>query len=120
MAIDFRVEHREPYSVVRADGEPTLAEFLDFVARLGRASMSWTHDRVLVDLRSVRTLKSASEHQAVGEAVGRHLAHLRHIASVVPADRMTRGSEKPARSAGVNLAVFTNEREAIDWLIAAT
>lgn len=116
MAIDFRVEHRHPYSVVRVDGEPTLGEFLDFVQRLGLESVAWTRGRVLVDLRSVRTLKSLSEHQAIGQAVGRHLGHLLYVASVVPADRLTRGSETTARSAGVNLAVFTNEREAIEWL----
>ena len=116
MGINFRVEQRALYAVVRVDGEPTLEQFLDFVAQLGRQSADWPHDRVLVDLRSIRTLTSFTEHYAVGEAVVRHMAHLRKLASVVPGDRLTRASEKTAQRAGVNLMVFTSEGEAIQWL----
>lgn len=116
MSIDFHVVHRPRYAVVRVDGEPTLDEFLDFIARLGTESAGWSHGRVLCDLRSIRTLQSFTEHYAVGEAAVRHLSHLRWIASVVPGDRLTRVSEKTARRSGVNLMVFTSEGEAIQWL----
>jgi hypothetical protein len=104
---------------VRADGEPTLAEFLGFVEMLGVASRQWPVPRLLVDLRGIRTLTSFTEHYAVGEAVGRHMGHMRQIASLVPADRITRASEKTAQRAGVNMAVFTSEAEALQWLTGA-
>jgi hypothetical protein len=106
--------------VVRVDGEPSLDEFLAFVERLGAQSVTWFSGRVLVDLRSVRTLKAFTEHYAIGEAVGRQLGHLRRVASVVPADRITRASQKTAQQAGVNLVVFTSEGEAIEWLVSGT
>ena len=118
MSIEYSVEHRARYSVVRVAGEPTLDEFLSFIEAVGAQTRQWPHNRALFDLRSVRTLKSFTEHYAVGEAVGRHLAHLRKTASVVPADRLTRASEKTARLAGAKLSVFTGEGEAIDWLAA--
>jgi hypothetical protein len=120
MPIVHTVEHRPQFTVVRADGEPGLAEFLAFVERLGGECRQWPVPRLLVDLRGIRTLTSFTEHYAVGEAVGRHMGHLRRIASVVPADRITRASEKTAQRAGVNMAVFTSEAEAIEWLNAAT
>lgn len=116
MSIRFVVEHRETYCVVRVDGDPTLAEFVAFIERLGIEARGWRTRRALVDLRAVRTLTTAQEHRTVGHAVGTHLAALERIASVVPGDRMTRNSETAARASGVNLRVFTSEGEAVAWL----
>ncbi|MEO8024023.1 STAS/SEC14 domain-containing protein [Polaromonas sp.] len=116
MGVDFSVEQRSGYAVVRVGGDPSLEEFLGFVEVLAEQSRGWEGGRALCDLRKVRTLKSFTEHYAVGEAVGRHLRHLRQVASVVAADRITHTSEKTARNAGVNLMVFTSEDEAIKWL----
>ncbi|WP_298929615.1 STAS/SEC14 domain-containing protein [uncultured Ramlibacter sp.] len=119
MSISFQVEQRTRYAVVRVDGEPALEEFLDFIAQIGAQSQAWPTPRLLVDLRSIRSLKSFTEHYAIGGAVARHMAHLNQVASVVPADRITRASEKTAQKAGVNLAVFTSEGGAIAWLTGA-
>ncbi|MGC1175915.1 STAS/SEC14 domain-containing protein [Polaromonas sp.] len=116
MGVDFSVQQRNGYTVVRVEGDPSLEEFLGFVEVLAEQSRGWQDERALCDLRSVRTLKSFTEHYAVGQAVARHLRHLRQVASVVPADRITHTSEKTAQSAGVNLRVFTSEGEAIKWL----
>lgn len=116
MGIDFSVEQREAYTFIRVEGDPSLEEFLHFVEALAGQSRGWPTGRALCDLRNVRTLKSFTEHYAVGQAVGRHLRHLRQVASVVPPDRITHTSEKTAQNAGVNLMVFTSEDEAIKWL----
>lgn len=118
MSLRFRVEQRPHYAVIRVDGQPTLDEFLAFVEEMAVLSHDWPSDRALVDLRAVRTLKTFSEHYAVGEAVARHMRHMRQVASVVPADRLTRASERTAQNAGFNLAVFTSEGGAIAWLTA--
>lgn len=116
MPIRFSTEHRHTYCVVRVEGEPTLAEFLDFIERLGVEASKWQERRALVDLRAVRTLTTAQEHRAVGHAVACHLAALERLASVVPADRLTRNSEEVANASGANLRVFTGEGEALTWL----
>ena len=118
MSISFHVAHRDSYAVVRVEGEPTLAEFLDFVETVGAQSAGWPTDCALFDLRSVRTLKTFTDHYSVGEAVAKHLRHLRKVASVVPADRLTRASEKTARQSGVALSVFISEGEAMQWLVS--
>lgn len=119
MSVGFTVEHRALYAVIRVQGEPTLAEFIGFVEDVGVQTRDWPTRRLLVDLRNVRTLKSFTEHYAIGGAVVTHLHHMEMVASVVPADRITRASEKRARQSGVNLSVFTSEGEAIAWLEAA-
>ncbi|HVE52006.1 MAG TPA: STAS/SEC14 domain-containing protein [Ramlibacter sp.] len=118
MSLDIKIEHRDAYSVVRVEGEPTLGQFLSFLQLIGVEASAWSARRVLFDLRGVRTLTTFTEHFAVGEEVARQLGHLHRIASVVPVDRITRASEKTARQAGVNLLVFTEEAEAITWLKA--
>ena len=117
MSLRFTPEHRSGYSVVRVEGEPSLEEFLSFLGKVGVETTQWPVKRVMFDLRGVRTLTTFAEHNAVGEATARHLAHLQRIASVVPADRITRASEKTAQRAGVNVRVFTSEAEAIAWLM---
>ncbi|HEY8358871.1 MAG TPA: STAS/SEC14 domain-containing protein [Ramlibacter sp.] len=119
MSIAHSAEHRDGYTVLRVEGEPTIDEFLAMLATVGVESARWPNQRALCDMRSVRTLKAFTEHYAIGEATARHLGHLRKIASVVPADRITRASEKTARQAGTNLRVFTSEGEAIAWLVCA-
>jgi hypothetical protein len=118
MSLSFQVEHREKYSVVRVEGEPTLGQFLSFLQLMGVETAGWPVKRALFDLRGVRSLTTFTEHYAVGEEAARQLHHLHRIASVVPADRITRASEKTAQCAGVNLSVFTDEASAIAWLLA--
>ncbi|HEX7891517.1 MAG TPA: STAS/SEC14 domain-containing protein [Ramlibacter sp.] len=118
MSLSFKVEHREGYSVVRVDGDPSLGQFLSFLHLIGVETAGWPVKRVLLDLRDVRTFATFTEHGAVGEEVARHLQHLHRIASVVPPDRITRASEKAAGQSGVDLTVFTEEGDAIGWLTA--
>jgi hypothetical protein len=118
MSLSFKVEHREGYSVVRLEGEPSLGQFLSFLQLIAIETAGWPSKRALFDLRGVRTLTTFTEHYAIGEEAARQLGHLHRIASVVDADRITRASEKTARRSGINLTVFTDEAEAIAWLTA--
>jgi hypothetical protein len=118
MSLEFAVEQREGYTLVRVAGEPTLGQFLSFIHLVAVESSAWSTRRALFDLRGVRTLTSFTDHYAVGEEAARQLGHLQRIASLVPPERITRASEKTARQAGANLLVFTVEAEAIAWLLA--
>lgn len=118
MSLRYSVTLEERHSVVRTDGEPTLGEFLSFLQALGAETTGWPTKRVLIDLRGVRTLTSFTEHYAIGEEAARQLKHLHRVASVVPADRITRASEKTAQRSGLNLTVFIHEGEALAWLLS--
>jgi hypothetical protein len=72
--------------------------------------------RLLIDLLDVPGTLSPREHERMGRAVAQHLWHLEKIASLVPTAKMTRVSETTAKACGVQLRVFDDLTEAIDWL----
>jgi hypothetical protein len=116
MSLRFDIEHREGYSVVRVDGDPSLGQFLSFLQLIGVETIACRVKRVLFDLRGVQTLTAFTEHYAIGEEAARQLPHLHRVASLVPPHRITRASEKTAQRSGMNLTVFTDEASAIAWL----
>ena len=116
MSLRFESEHRDGYSVVRVEGEPSLGQFLSFLHLIGVETSGWESRRVLFDLRGVQTLTAFTDHYAVGEEAARQLSHLQRVASLVAPNRITRASEKTAQRSGMNLVVFTDEATAVAWL----
>jgi hypothetical protein len=118
MSLSFDVEHREGYSVLRLKGEPSLGQFLSFLQLMGIETAGWPVKRALLDVRGVQSLGTAAEHEAIGEETARQLRHLDRVASLVDPKRITRAGERAAQRAGLDLRVFADEREAIEWLSA--
>jgi hypothetical protein len=116
MNLRFSVEHRDGYSVVRVEGEPSLGQFLSFLHLIAVETGTWTTRRALFDLRGVSTLTTFTDHYSIGEEAARQLSHLQRVASLVEPHRITRASEKTAQRSGMNLIVFTDEAAAIEWL----
>lgn len=94
------------------------------MVRMLRAVATQTREQgdrlVMLDLMQVQESMDATAHFVLGEQVAALLAHLQRLASVVPAHRMTRTSERAARAHGIELRVFNGEGPALDWLLAAT
>ena len=57
-----------------------------------------------------------TDHFQLGSQAAQLLRHLDKLASVVPADKITRTSEKVAQKQGFQLRVFTSMDEAVRWL----
>lgn len=118
MSLHIEWEQHETHGVARLAGAPSLGQFLSFVELLAVETLGWEHGRLLADLRGVTTIQSFTEQFTIGEEAARKLMHLRRIASIVPAERITRNSERPARQKGLDLKVFDNERAALAWLLS--
>ena len=73
--------------------------------------------RLLVNLLDVVGTFGPHEQEAIGMLATRYLSHLERVASLVPEEKLTRVSEQVARSAGMQLRVFTNFTDAVNWLI---
>ncbi|HEX2545896.1 MAG TPA: STAS/SEC14 domain-containing protein [Ramlibacter sp.] len=116
MNFDVVIARTARFIRVTVTGEPAIDELLSMIHLLGVESETWKDDRVLVDLRKVGTEFTRHEQFRIGEETAASLSHMEKIASVVPAERITRVSEKTAKRMGANLCVFDDEGAAIRWL----
>lgn len=117
MPFEHTIVHRDGYSLAVLTGAPSLPQFIAFIQRMAVETRSWPRPCGLFDLRGISTLRSVTDHAAIGAAVAQDLRHLRRIASLVPPDRTTGISRKVAQGAGVSLSVFVEEEAAIQWLL---
>lgn len=117
MTFDLAIDKEERVVRVTVTGDPTVGQLLSLLHLLGVDSESWEQDRALVDLRGVRTDFTREEQFRFGEDAAASLSHMKRIASLVPAGRITRVSEKAARRNGANVCVFDDEAAAIAWLL---
>ena len=73
--------------------------------------------RLLINLMDVVGTFGPEQQRDIGLLAHRYLAHLEKVASLVPPDKITRVSEAAAQAQGLQLRVFTELTEAIDWLV---
>lgn len=99
-------------------GPAEMKSFVELVHDIEEESLTWADRRVLVDLREVEGRLDATEQVFLGEMVAQRLPHLERVASVVPADQITRNSEAAAQTHGMQLRVFSSREEAVAWLKA--
>ena len=99
-------------------GPAEMRSFVELVHDIEEESLTWADRRVLVDLREVEGRLDATEQVFLGEMVAQRLPHLERVASVVPADQITRKSEAAAQTLGMQLRVFSSREEAVAWLKA--
>jgi hypothetical protein len=97
-------------------GSTDLDEMILAIAELGSQSRARGDKRLLVDLQHLANKFRFTDHFQIGEEAARQFQHLERLASVVPAEQITRTSEKVAVKRGLRLRVFTSMDEAIDWL----
>ena len=74
--------------------------------------------RLLINLMDVVGTFGPEQQRDIGLLAHRYLGHLEKVASLVPPEKITRRSEAAAQAQGLQLRVFTELTEAIDWLVA--
>lgn len=116
MPASLHFTHGPAFSVVEVtalafleDAEPALAEIAERTREAGTR-------RLLINLIDVVGTFGPEQQRAIGVLAHRYLHHLEKVASLVPPDKLTRESEAAARAQGMELRVFTQLVEALDWL----
>ena len=90
--------------------EPVLREIEQHTRRHGDR-------RLLINLIDVVGTFGPEQQREIGMLAFRHLSHLEKVASLVPPDKITRVSEGAAQAEGLQLRVFTQLADAIEWLL---
>ena len=91
--------------------EPVLREIAEHTRRQ-------QDRRLLINLIDVVGTFGPEQQREIGLLAFRHLSHLEKVASLVPPDKITRVSEGVAQAQGLQLRVFTQLTDAIEWLVA--
>lgn len=116
MSFDVAIERLAGYVRMTVRGKASMRDFVELVMTTEQETAYWQDRRVMVDLRPVTGQLDAAEQVFLGELVAQNLAHLERVASVVPADQITRNSETAAQQLGMQLRVFASDGEAATWL----
>lgn len=116
MAFDITVSRFMDFVQLSVTGPASMGGFVELVRSVENESHVWSDRKVLVDLRAVQGELVPDEQVFLGELVAQHFQHLDKVASVVPAEQITRNSENAARELGMRLRVFATKEEAIEWL----
>lgn len=117
-SMQVRVVRLLDYLDVELTGPLDIPQFLDVISKLGTVTREHGDTRLLFDLLDVEGDVHVADQMQVGEEFVQSLSHLAGIASVAPADKITRASENVARSQGVQVKVFESKTAAIAWLRA--
>ena len=104
------------YLDVELAGRLDLGEILELIRKLEPVTRDHGDTRLLLDLTRVEGEPHVAVQMQVGEQIVKCLSHLTSVASVVPPERVTRASERVARSHNVHLKVFDSKDAAIAWL----
>jgi hypothetical protein len=104
------------YAVAEITALAFIEDSVPVLEELARRTQESGTKRLLINLMDVVGTFGRDEQQAIGMLTYRYLSHLDRIASLVPAEKLTRVSEAAARSQGMELRVFTSLPDALDWL----
>ncbi|MDB5874359.1 MAG: hypothetical protein JWQ07_3801 [Ramlibacter sp.] len=118
MAFHVSTTRFTQYVQLVVSGPASIKSFVELVETVGEETVLWSDRRVLVDLREVEGELTPTEQIFLGEFVAQNLPHLERMASLVPAERITRNSESAAQELGMRLRVFTAKDDAVNWLTA--
>jgi hypothetical protein len=118
--MEWKAEFRRlpQYLAVTASGEWTESNIVKFIADIRRESDLAGTPRILLDLRGILR----PENEMVRYLSGIHLAKMfdpRHKISAIGAPgNVNHFAENVAANRGTRIRVFTDERAAVDWLLA--
>ena len=118
MTATLHYTHGASFAVV----EVTSLALMDHVEAAVRAMAERTREhqdrRLLINLVDVVGTFGPEEHREIGLMAYRYLSHLEKVASLVLPEKITRVSEAAAQAQGLQLRVFTELTDAIEWLVA--
>lgn len=113
----FALRRMPSHLAVTVSGHSSLDDFVGLIDAMAFETRQHRDRRALVDLRQVDNELKFTDHFQIGDHVARKLQNLDRLASVVPADKITRTSEKVAAHQGLELRVFTSVEDALAWIM---
>lgn len=118
MTATVHYTHGPSFAVVEVTSLAFLENAEPVLREIAERTRTQGDRRLLINLVDVVGTFGPEEHRAIGLLAYRHLAHLEKVASLVLPEKITRISEAAAQAQGLQLRVFSELADAIDWLVA--
>lgn len=117
MNLSVSVEVRENYLLLIVSGRWVLQDMLALIDIGREEAQKADRNRLLIDIRGIRGVPSNMDRFDVGEQLAKQIRYSRKIAILYQADLINKLAENTAVNRGVNMAVFYDEAEALEWLL---
>lgn len=118
MTASLHYTHGPGFSVVEVTSLAFLENAEPVLREIAERTRQFRDRRLLINLMDVVGTFGPEQQRELGLLAHTHLSHLEKVASLVPPEKLTRVSEAAARAQGMELRVFTQLVDAIDWLRA--
>lgn len=110
--------HGPSFAVVEVTALAFVENAIPALVEMAQRTRERGDRRLLINLMDVVGTFGIEQQREIGLLAHRYLSHLERVASLVPPDKITHASELAAQSQGLQLRVFTELTEAIEWLVA--
>jgi len=117
MPFTITVRRLPAYTRYDVSGPASLKNYFDLIDMAAKETLVHGDRLAMVDLRKVVGRLVFTDQIFIGDVVGQKLLHLDRLASLVPDAPESYNSPKVAVRKGLNLQSFSDEQEAIDWLL---
>ena len=118
MTVTVHYTHGPKFAVVEVTSLAFLEVAVPALLEIAEHTRQHKDRRLLINLMDVVGTFGPEQQRDIGLLAYQHLSHLEKVASLVPSDKITRVSEAAAQAQGLQLRVFTELTDAIEWLVA--
>lgn len=116
MTVSVHYTHGPKFAVVEVTSLAFVEIAVPALHEIAERTRAHQDKRLLINLMDVVGTFGPDQQRDIGMLAHRYLSHLERVASLVPPDKITRVSEAAAQSQGLQLRVFTQLTDAIEWL----
>lgn len=118
MRLEYRFTEANGYLLADVTGEWELQAARGLIDSIAAECRGRNHDRVLADCLHVEVSGFVLDFErfVLGQRVAEKLRHIR-MATLFPAEQITKFAESVANQAGATLLVTSNRDEALRWLL---
>ncbi len=114
----YLLERRDGRAECRLEGLALLEGWERILPQIGQATADAGDSTLIIVIEGLVGFLGTPERQKVGELAAQHLKHLRKVALLVPPQKVTGVTQRAARERGLDLRVFDDAAQALDWLAA--
>jgi hypothetical protein len=116
--LQLRVHPHDDFFLAHIDGLVSSEAWDEVLQKLEIAIAGASSDRLMVDLSGLVGWLGLPERTAVGRLMAARLTRMKKVALVIEAAKISGAVESEAQRNGLNLRLFPDYNDAVDWVVS--